>query len=197
MSKTVQIIRETLVFQKYIFKIYEVLLRHSRYDGTLSEPLTRLHLERGAGAAAVVHDRDAGAILLVEQFRHPTHYAGGPGWLLELPAGIVEQGEDPKTTVRREIVEEIGYTATELEHIHTFYVSPGGTTERIYLYYALVSGGQEAGSGGGLEAEGEDIRRVSLPVADIAARIAEGTIQDARTLIGLQWFLLNKSALSS
>lgn len=194
MPERVNILRQATIFKKLIFRIDEVELRHERFDGGMSKPVVRLSLERGTGVGAVVHDTDADTILLAEQFRYPTYAAGGSGWLLEIPAGIVEAGENPADTLRREIVEEIGYAVDELEFISTFYVSPGGSTEVMHLYYATVSGGQRTGDGGGLDDEGEDIRRVAMPAGKIADRIADGTIRDARTLVGLQWFLLHKWA---
>lgn len=192
MPRKVEIIAQTKLFQRLFFHFYEVVLRHERYAGDMSQPLTRLHLERGAGAAAVVHDPAQNAILLVEQFRAPTYFAGDPGWLLELPAGMIDGDETPEATIRREIVEETGYAVVAVEPVTRFYLSPGGSTEHIHLFYVVVDAAQPPVSGGGLADEGEDIRVVWLPMAEIAQRIADGTIHDARTLVGLQWFLLAK-----
>src|SRR5882724_6560615 len=134
MPKRVEILNKQEVFHKFIFRVEEVQLRHERYNGKMSDALTRLNLNRGDSVAAVVHDQKANSVILVEQFRYPT-YEKGPGWLIELPAGIVSDKENPQKTVQRELMEEIDYEAKKVQHITTFYVSPGGTSERIYLYY--------------------------------------------------------------
>src|SRR5262249_52373328 len=127
-------------------------------------------------------------VIFTEQFRYPA-YEKGPGWLLEIPAGTIEDGEtdDPRVTLRRELMEEIGYEVMQFRKIASFYVSPGATSERIHLYYAAASPTDQKGKGGGLAAEGEDIRTVVMSVADALKKIESGEIVDAKTIIGLQW----------
>ena len=92
--------------------------------------------------------------------------------------------------MRRELEEEIGYRVTSLQHVSTFYLSPGGLSERIFLFYARVSTTQRVSVGGGLAAEGENIRVVTLPVQEALHRLQSGRILDAKTIIGLQWLKL-------
>jgi nudix-type nucleoside diphosphatase (YffH/AdpP family) len=136
--------------------------------------------------AAVVHRTDTDTLIFTEQFRIST-YEKGPGWILELPAGSVEDDENPATTMRRELEEEIGFRSTYLQPISTFYVSPGGTSERIILFYAQVNTSQRVSRGGGKAQEGEDIRVIELPVKEAFRRMDSGKIADAKTIIGLQW----------
>jgi ADP-ribose pyrophosphatase len=192
MSKRVEIISKTEVFKKAIFRIEEAQLRHELYNGTMSEKLTRLNLERGDSVAAIMHDRDADTVILTEQFRYCA-YDKGPGWMLEIPAGSVEKDEDPADTMRREIKEEIGYEVERIKHLCTFYVSPGGTSERILLYYASVTPKQQTSQGGGLVEEGEDIRILTMKVNQALRKIDTGEIVDAKTIIGLQWLQLHRS----
>jgi ADP-ribose pyrophosphatase len=195
MPTRVEIISKAEVFRKWIFRIEEVRLRHERYDGGLSREYIRLNLDRGDSVAAVVHDPAADVIMLAEQFRYPA-YEKGPGWILELPAGVVDPSlnETPEQTMRRELAEEIGYQVQNFRHISTFYLSPGGSSERIYLYYAQVTPQDRTGSGGGVEQIGEDIRRVALAVDEALAMVRRGEIVDAKTIIGLQWLKENRSA---
>jgi nudix-type nucleoside diphosphatase (YffH/AdpP family) len=191
MPSYVKIIHEKQVFSRSIFRIIRVKLQHEKYDGSRTPVITRLVLERGDSVAAVIHDPQADTVILTEQFRYPTYHKG-PGWILELPAGMVEAGEDPAVTMQRELVEEVGYTVNSLKHINTFYLSPGGTSERILLYYANALPTQQTTAGGGLDDEGEDIRRIIMPVDEALAKIASGEIIDAKTIIGLQWLQLNR-----
>jgi ADP-ribose pyrophosphatase len=174
------------VFDGFL-KVVEAEVSFERFDGTMSRPVKRLSVERGDSAAAIVYDRDAHCVILVEQFKYPT-LGHGSGWIVETVAGVVEEGERPETTIRREILEEIGYRIDSLEPIATFYVSPGGSSERVFLYYAEVSGGDRVSSGGGVASEDEDIRAVVLRVADLDRLVAEGALEDAKTLLGILWF---------
>jgi ADP-ribose pyrophosphatase len=186
MPRRVHILSQRVVFQQAFFRIQEARLTHELDDGRMSAELVRLNFERGDSVAALVHDVAAGTLLFTEQFRYPA-YTKGSGWLLEVPAGTVEAGEAPEATLRREIEEEIGYTLHSVQHISTFFLSPGGTSERIHLYYAGVTAQDKTGPGGGVATEGEAIRLVALPLAEALAAIADGRIQDAKTIIGVQW----------
>lgn len=189
MKKRVDIVSETEIFKKLIFRVVEGRFRFQRYDGNMSDEIVRLNLDRGDSVAAVLHDTTDDTIVLTEQYRYPTH-GKGPGWMLELPAGVLDADEKPEQSVRREIVEEVGYEVSSMEPICTFYVSPGGTSERILLFYARVTPPARISAGGGVASEGEDIRTVHIPVAEALARVRDGDIVDAKTIIGLQWLEL-------
>jgi ADP-ribose pyrophosphatase len=192
LKKIVNIIQRQQVFHRFVFRIDELKLRHQRYDGTMSPEITRLILERGDSVAVLLHDPEADAILLCEQFRAAT-LEKDSGWIVEVPAGILESGEDPEECARREASEETGYAPRALERIACVYLSPGGSTERIHLYYAEVSLADKVGTGGGLVAEGEDIRLIRLPVKEALAQAAAGEIRDAKTLIAIQWLELQRN----
>lgn len=185
-TRRVEILSKNQVFNKAIFRIDEVHLKHETYDQGMTEEIVRLNLDRGDSVAAVVHDPQQDTLIFTEQFRYPT-YDKGPGWILELPAGMLRKDESPEETMSRELEEEIGYRVGKLTHISTFYVSPGGTSERIFLYYAPVSPINRVSAGGGVISEGEDIRVVEVKTADAMKLFASGEIADAKTIIGLQW----------
>ena len=122
--------------------------------------------------------------VFVRQFRYSTHEKG-PGWLLETVAGVVEPGETPEEVARRELLEEAGYRARDLEFVSSFYLTPGGSSERILLYIAEVEDGDRVEDGGGLDGEGEDIEVVEMAEADVWCAVDTGEIVDAKTLVGL------------
>lgn len=192
MSRRIEILSRETVFKKF-FRIIEARLRFEKYDGTMSEEVTRLVFERGDSVAALVHDHDADTLSFTEQFRYPT-VANGPGWLLEIPAGSVEEGEEPAQTMKRELEEEIGCRVETITPIHSFYVSPGGTSERIHLYYALITPEHYVSQGGGLATEHENIRVVTMTVKEAFEQMWAGQIHDAKTLIALQWLHLRRQA---
>jgi nudix-type nucleoside diphosphatase (YffH/AdpP family) len=173
------------------FRVDEVQLQVQRRDGTYQDQ-ERVSFERGDSVAVLVHRFDIDAIVLVRQFRYPVLAnvnEQNDGMILELPAGVLKEGETPQQTAVREVDEELGYTLKGLEHIATFFVSPGGTSERVIVFYAAVEGSPQA-AGGGLAAEGEDIEAVTLPVADFIAKIDTNEIRDGKTLLAGFWFMV-------
>jgi ADP-ribose pyrophosphatase len=153
----------------------------------MSDTVHRLVFERGDSAAALLLNTDTQKVLLIEQFRYPT-YEKGSGWIQEVVAGVIDENEQPEETIRREIREEIGYEVQKpLTHIATFYVSPGGTSERNMLYYAEVSNADHVSSGGGKVSEHEDIELVEMTLPELWHALENGNIVDAKTLIAVQW----------
>lgn len=135
-----------------------------------------LEVIRHQGAAAVVPLTDDGNILLIRQYRH----AAG-GYIYEIPAGKIDPGEDPLDCAAREVEEEIGLRASSLAPMLSFYTTPGFTDEVIYLFLAtgLTPGTQS------LEHD-EVLEVVKMPLEEAVRHIADGTIRDAKTIIGLQ-----------
>ncbi|MCP5103694.1 MAG: NUDIX domain-containing protein [bacterium] len=186
MKKKVEIKEKTRVFDDF-FKIDEVFLSHERFDGTMSPVMRRLSFERGDSAAALVWNRESKTVILTNQFRYPT-YEKNSGWLIEVVAGVVDRDEPPDQCIRREILEETGYDSKFIKHINTFFVSPGGTSERIILYYAEVTGSDKVSGGGGLESEHEDIQVLEYAWPELEELLEAGQIIDAKTIIALMWF---------
>ena len=185
MSQRVKVERKRLILDDF-FKVEEVYLSYEKFDGSMSPLVRRLNFERGDSVAAVLHHKERNSVLLVNQFKYPS-YEKGPGWITEVVAGMVSAGEAPEDAVRREISEETGYIANKIEHISTFYVSPGGSSERILLYYVDVSGTGPDEGGGGLAEENEDIKLLEVPVDKAFLQVEHGEIADAKTIIGLIW----------
>jgi ADP-ribose pyrophosphatase len=129
-------------------------------------------VERVDSVAVIATDAD-GNLVLVRQFRAPARSD-----LLELPAGTVDEGEEPLETAMRELKEETGLHGGNWRKGPVFYTSPGFCRERIHLFFAV---GLEAG-----EADpdaGEDIELVRWPAAEITERLVE--VEDGKTLAGL------------
>lgn len=168
------------------FKVEEVHLRYERFDGRMSPVVRRLNFERGDSAAVMIFNPRSQRLILANQFKYPT-YEKGPGWITETVAGMIDQNESPESAARREVEEETGYKVETLEPISTFYVSPGGSSERIFLYYAEVDETHKIAAGGGMAKEKEDIIPVELPLMDALQQIRTGEIADAKTIIGILW----------
>lgn len=169
------------------FKVEEAYLRFEQFDGEMSRRLRRLSLERGDSVAILIYNTTIEKIILIDQFRYPT-YHNGHGWIIETIAGMLDHGETPEHTAKRETQEETGLSINAFEHIATFYLSPGGSSERIFLYYSEVSGKEPRYMAtGGLLHEGEDIKVVELSLAEALAKIQSGEIMDAKTILGIYW----------
>ena len=144
-----------------------------------------LEVVRHPGAAAIVPLKDDRTVILIRQYR----LAAG-GYIYEIPAGKLHPGEDPMDCATRELEEEIGYRAGHLDKIATFFTAPGFTDEVMHLYVAsnLIPGAQALDSDEVLE-----IVEISLEKA--MAHIRDGTIRDAKTIIGLQSIYLHSTAI--
>jgi ADP-ribose pyrophosphatase len=127
------------------------------------------------GSAVIVPVFDDGTVALVRQYRHPV-----VRYLLEAPAGTLANGERPEVGAERELQEELGLIAGNMEKLSEFFVSPGFCEEKMWVFLAteLVQGQQR------LE-EDEVLDVVRLPISEALEMITSGEIQDAKTIIGL------------
>ena len=169
------------------FKLEKYEVTHERFDGSMSRKQTIEVFERGDAVSVLLVDPDNDELFLVEQFRLPARLRGGSGWLIEPPAGVIRKDEAPQDCIRREIIEETGYQVTELTEIARFFTSPGGTTERIFLFYAEVRATDKKGSGGGVLRDGEDIRIQRIKIDEFFAKLARREFEDAKLIIAGQW----------
>ena len=181
----VQIEKKNRILDDF-FKVEEVHFRYERFDGQMSPLVRRLNFDRGDSVAVLLFNPKSRHILLVNQCKYPA-YEKGPGWITETVAGMIEKNESPESAVRREVEEETGYNVGRLEHISTFYVSPGGSSERIILYYAEVDENNKIEAGDGVASEDEDIMPVELSLTDAFKQIQSGEIADAKTIVGILW----------
>ncbi|UCF20103.1 MAG: NUDIX hydrolase [Gemmatimonadota bacterium] len=186
----VRILKKERVF-KDVFAIDRAVLKFRKHDGSWSPPVRQLCFERGDSVAALLLNRDSGRLVLVNQFRYPT-YEKGPGWLTEVVAGGLDEDEMPEDAIVREVYEETGYRVEKLRPVSTFYVSPGGTSERVVLFYGEVDGEAAAGSSFGTGAD-EDTRVVEIEISELWESFLAGTLQDAKTIIALLWLMLDRA----
>src|SRR5258706_11372448 len=90
------------------YRVDRYLLRHRRFAGDWTPPLSRAVFERGHAVAVLPYDPDADAVVMIEQFRAGALAAGWRPWMTEVVAGLIDPGETPEAVARRECVEEIG-----------------------------------------------------------------------------------------
>jgi len=162
------------------FKIVEVEIERRRFDGSM-QTIKRLCFERGDAVAAVVFDYETRELLFTEQFRYPAYARSGDSTMIELIAGMLNPGEDKDECIAREMQEELGYAIERKVYLGCYFLSPGGSSERVHLYYVVL--GERNGAGGGRLDENEDIRIRRFRVSDLS-KLPE--IRDAKTALGLQ-----------
>jgi ADP-ribose pyrophosphatase len=129
------------------FPLDVIKFRHRRFDGTMSDTRTWEVWRRGQAAALLPYDPIADAVVLIEQFRFPALVAGIEPTLVELPAGLCENNEDPADTIRREMREEMNLDADRTETIGAFLLTPGGADEYCHLYAGRVTAPRADGEG--------------------------------------------------
>lgn len=180
------------------FRVDAYEFRHELFAGGWSGTVRREIFERRNAVAVLLHDPVADTLLVIEQFRPGAALRDAQGaWMVEIVAGIVEDGESNADVARREAQEEAGCTLDTLEHIIDFYPSAGGSTEIVSLYYAPVDLSALPISTGihGLPEEHEDIRVSVIPRHTALAWLKAGKIQASLAIIALQWLALEKPPL--
>lgn len=172
--------------------VYKVTLQHRLFAGGWSPVFEREVMDRGHAVVVVPYDPSKDTLVVLEQFRIGAVGAEQSPWLLEFVAGMYDSvNESAEQVAHRELAEEAGLTTTQLHYALTYLSTPGGCTERITIFIALVDS-DTAATHGGLASEHEDIRVHVLPFADVVQLLDDGKINNAATVIGLQWLQLHK-----
>jgi len=196
MKKEFKLIAREPMYQGF-FSLNRYQVQHSLFAGGWSEVLTRELFQRGNCVAVLLYDPDADKVVIIEQFRM------GPmgqdnvrekAWLLEIVAGAIEEGETAEAVAYRESEEEAGCVVQEMRLINEFYTSPGGTSEKISLFYGRIDA-SEVGGIHGLDHEHEDILVSTVSFTEAYAMIEDGRIESAIPIIAIQWLALNKHKL--
>lgn len=181
------------------FPLDVVRFRHRRFDGAMSGEKTWEVWRRGRAAAVLPYDPRADAVVLIEQFRLPALMARLDPVLVELPAGLCDDGEAPEATARRETREEMGLEVGALRRIGSFLLTPGGADETCELYAGHVVAPQAGADGiaghAGMVDEHEDIRIRVWPAERAIAAALAGEMTNSVTMIGLLWLAAQREAL--
>ena len=185
--------RETLT--KGFFRLDAWTLRHRRFEGGWTPEFRRELFLRGDSTCILPFDPWTQSVVMLEQFRAGALERDRTPWLLELVAGMNEPGESPEEVAHREAREEADLEFLALERINRYLASPGGSTEMVNLYCGCVS---VEGVGGihGLDEEHEDIRVHVLAVDEALRMLRDGSIDNAASIIALQWLALNREELT-
>ena len=185
-------------------EIYKGFFRINRYkvdieffDGTRSGELVRECIGKsGYSVSALPYDPKTREIVLIEQFRIGAMASGAFAWQEEIVAGFKAPNEDAEVAIQRELLEEIGTEAINLEKVAEFFMSPGGSGGRMILFFAEIDS-SKIKKFSGLHEEGEDIRVFKLSYEDLLKKYQSGKIDNATALLATQAFIIRKNLLKN
>jgi ADP-ribose pyrophosphatase len=171
------------------FKLHELTFTHQKHNGTWSSEIKR-EIFSGAHVATVIpYDPINKKMILLEQFRPGLLNRKDDPIIIEIVAGIIDEGELPEEAARRECLEETGCSVKKIQNILSYYPAPGSSESLYHLFLAEI----ESFSGKrivGEKDENEDILVVSYSIDEVRNLMKRKKIINGLTLIALQWFFL-------
>jgi ADP-ribose pyrophosphatase len=181
----------------HFFAVEEYDVAWRRFDGTMSDSVTRAAFISGDAVTVLPYDPKRDLVLVVEQFRAGPHARGDRQcWQIEAIAGRVDPGESPEQAARREAVEEAGLHLAELIEVARYYPSPGAVSEYLYSYVALTDLADGSAGVFGVAGETEDIRGHLISFDRLMALVASGEIENAPLILTALWLQREKGRLS-
>lgn len=180
---------ETRVLSDDWYVLKKTTFDFLRRDGVWQRQ-SRETYDRGDGATILLFNRQRQKVVLTRQFRFPVFVNGHDGMLIEAAAGLLDNAS-PEERIRAEAEEETGYIVQNVQKVFEAYMSPGSVTEKLHFFIGEYQADERVSNGGGVEAEGEDLEVIELPLADALRAVSQGTIVDAKTIMLLQFVALN------
>jgi nudix-type nucleoside diphosphatase (YffH/AdpP family) len=184
----IRIVGEQVLSDHY-YPLKNVTYEQRRGDGNWQRESREVYAA-ASGAAVLLYNLDRRTVVLVRQFRIGARLSGHEGFLLEVPAGVLD-GARPDDCIRKEIREETGYQVDRVDKVFELFASPGSLTESVHYFVAAYDPSMRQDKGGGNEDEGEDIEVLELGFEDALARVASGEIADVKTVVLLQYLQLH------
>lgn len=191
-----EIIKKDVLFQGNFLRLARYAIRHRLFNGNMSNTFNCEVLERKSAVAILPYDPVLDRVILIEQFRPGALADPNSPWLLEIPAGVIDENESPEEVAYREMREEAGCDVLNLHPIFEFFVSPGGANEYLYLYCSKVDASAVQGIHG-LVDENEDIRVINISTEEAFAKLHAGEIKTAPAMVSLMWLQIQRKQLKS
>ncbi|MFV8363942.1 GDP-mannose pyrophosphatase NudK [Flavobacterium sp. ZT3P35] len=184
------IIKNTEVLSDNHYVLNKVTFDYQKKDDSWITQKREVY-DRGNGAAILLYNKQQKTVILTRQFRLPTYLNGNStGMTLEVCAGLLDQ-DNPEQCIIRETEEETGYRITNVTKVMETYMSPGAVTEILYLFVGEYDESMRVSEGGGVAHEEEKIEVIEMPLDEAYAMIESGQMQDAKTIILLQYAKIN------
>lgn len=180
------------------YQLHTLTLNHRSFSGEQSATFQRELCLRKDAVGILLYDPNLQKFALVEQLRIGVIGREQSPWLLEIVAGMLDKrGEEKEDTAVREAFEEAGLEVQATMPMLEYFCSPGGSDEFFSLFCGKVDlAGVEPGIFG-LDCENEDIYLHVLSVGETLTKLNSGEINNAMTVIALQWFQLNKAKVDA
>lgn len=183
------------VLYKGFFSLLEYRFQYRKFDGSLSNTVSREILERGHAVVLLAYDVKLDQVVLIEQIRIAAIETQQSPWILELIAGMVDhEGESLEEVARREAKEEAGIDIGRCKPIINYLASPGGLTEQLHIFVGETDATKAKGIHG-LADENEDIKVHVVTREQAYQWVESGLINNAASIIALQWLQLNYQSL--
>lgn len=183
------------ILYKGFFSLYEYRFQYRKFDGSVSDAVTREILDRGHAVVLLAYDDKRDEVVLIEQIRIAAIDTQDTPWMLELIAGMMDHdNESSEEVAKREAMEEAGIMVGQCKPIISYLASPGGLTEQLHILVGQVDSSTAKGVHG-LAEENEDIKVHVVSREQAYQWVEEGIINNAASIIALQWLQLNHQSL--
>ncbi|OCG18907.1 ADP-ribose diphosphatase [Gilliamella sp. App6-5] len=183
------------ILYKGFFSLFEYRFQYRKFDGSMSEVVTREILERGHAVVLLAYDAKRDEVVLIEQIRIAAIETQDSPWMLELIAGMMDhENESFEEVAKREAMEEAGVVIGRCKPIINYLASPGGLTEQLHIFVGEVDSSTAKGIHG-LDEESEDIKVHVVGRNQAYQWVKDGVINNAASIIALQWLELNYQLL--
>ena len=187
-----EIFSSEIIFHEFL-KVEKTWVRWEKFEGGMSNAAARYVVRRGDSVGVVPVCRESGRIILIKQFRYPAVRGEDDGYLWEIPAGMVDGNESTVQTATRELFEEIGLSAKNVEPLISFFLSPGLLDEKIHLFYAHLEKCDTLRDVGGNPEEQENLLIKGFKPEELVSMIKQGQIVDAKTISAILYYTSLKS----
>ncbi|NUF26462.1 ADP-ribose pyrophosphatase [Gilliamella bombicola] len=183
------------ILYKGFFSLFEYRFQYRKFDGSMSEVVSREILERGHAVVLLAYDAKRDEVVLIEQIRIAAIETQESPWMLELIAGMMDhENESFEEVAKREAMEEAGVVIGRCKPIISYLASPGGLTEQLHILVGEVDSSTAKGIHG-LAEENEDIKVHVVSRNQAYQWVKDGLINNAASIIALQWLELNHQLL--
>jgi len=182
------LLSDNIIFQKF-FTIKERILNYDHFDGSRSKDVIRFIIDKGPAVASILYLKDIDKYVFVEQLRTPLTLIDKENpWIMEIVAGTIDGNDTPRFTAEKEIHEEAGFLIDELTLLQKIYLTPGISTELVYLYYATALSTRTTPTGDP-EDEEEDIKLHYLTIEEVKSKVDAGEFIDAKTALAAHYIV--------
>ncbi|WP_369012644.1 NUDIX domain-containing protein [Flavobacterium anhuiense] len=178
-------ITETKLLSDNWYVLNKVTFNYKKENEKVESHIREVY-DRGNGAGILLYNSTKNTVILTRQFRLPTYLNGNKtGMMIEVCAGLLDK-DNAEQAIIRETEEETGYRLKKVQKVIETYMSPGSVTEILYLFVGEYDESMKVSSGGGLDAEQENIEVLEYTFDEAYAMIESGEITDAKTIMLLQ-----------